>query len=597
MGTRRYSHARDEAAFGTTGPHVTTSNTNTHPIVSPTVSSISTATAVTTTTTTTTTTASATLPILVMPTIDRTTGPNPPQPATVAAWAVEFGAVMPLPPLVAAGAAAFRDWTAWAVALLRPPLWRQHVPYAWPALPAASPPEPAALVRALVAAAVARVERAPDPTKLPPALKARVRSTAKTQMQRTVAKVTALRVVDLVLAMHAACARHGFQFHPPVVAGIARTHLPPLWAELDLNSDLETTARLLEQAIARVECLSSAQLVHALNTTSHISSNENPTILQSSDNESSHPNQMLPVQQYPVPSPLAQVGSDLGNDQKSFNVADTMVKRRRRSFETAIQSRAAPLSSSRVTMQPTVDVHPDWSLQSQCLPSGRSIQPQTSRLVPTTLPTSSPTWFAGVPHDIADIEISTDRMPIDSQNIQSSEQAQRLARGSDIVRHLQAGDWNPSSGESDVAESQHSAALMDTRPAKRPRSVSLSLPRKAQLRAAVLTECNEVSRRHGSVLKLDISEEFGLPIVVCQVLVPELKLPRMVLRVASGYCEGITGASFGFERPPLGWTGLLYDIRAAFHAEIVALPTSSITVAMFIDAWTRSVLYVLENKT
>lgn len=509
-----------------------------------------------------------------------------PLSSQVVSWVTAFGSIMPLPPLIADGAAAFRDWTAWAVGLLAPHLWiaDQNTP-TWSSLPVQSPSEPAALVRALVAAAVARVENAPDPTRLSPQLKARVRSTAKTQMQKSFEKVTAFRVVHLASSLHHVIATHVSHDHSRHFAIVARLVLSPLWNQLTVHSihvDVHVIATLLKHAITRVDSFTHSQLQQLFLT-------------------GCDPDQASSSQPVPSPSRVSQLSVTYPVQSKNIaveSVHPVSDSGERKNFQLASRTMTTNL--------------PSFVNQDQCIHS-------QSRSSYSSLPSQY------VTEDFDEVVAVSEPDSISEAQL-SIQDNQRQARGAQVVRCLQIDDYAPSATNlstvhavgsatdpgssilpcgdvvdaaagSNYIDRQHWMALQDTRPTKRPRSVSISASRKARLREVVQNECQALAERHGSQIQLDISEEFGLPIVVCQVLVPELRLPKLVLRVASGYSEGITGADYGFERPALGWTGLLAEIRQQFRADIAALPSSSITVAAFIDAWTSSVLCILRSKS
>lgn len=115
------------------------------------------------------------------------------------------------------------------------------------------------------------------------------------------------------------------------------------------------------------------------------------------------------------------------------------------------------------------------------------------------------------------------------------------------------------------------------------------------LRDAVEADCLAASRRHPS-MHLEIVKEYGLPIVTCQLLIDDIRLPKMTLRVQRGYPRK-GGAAYGFERPPLGWTGTVAEIRRRFSSAIEIAPSSSVGVAAYLDAWAQEASAVCEESS
>lgn len=125
--------------------------------------------------------------------------------------------------------------------------------------------------------------------------------------------------------------------------------------------------------------------------------------------------------------------------------------------------------------------------------------------------------------------------------------------------------------------------------AKRPRNETADLK---ALRDAVEADCRAARARH-PVLSLEIAEEYGLPLVTCQLMIEEIRLPKMYLRVQRGYPRK-GGATYGFERPPLGWVGVLCEIHARFRSAIAIAPSSSVGVAVYLDAWAQGATSVCD---
>jgi hypothetical protein len=96
-------------------------------------------------------------------------------------------------------------------------------------------------------------------------------------------------------------------------------------------------------------------------------------------------------------------------------------------------------------------------------------------------------------------------------------------------------------------------------------------------------------------LSLEITLEYGLPLVTCQLLVEDIRLPKMYLRGQRGYPRK-GGAAYGFERPSLGWVGILSEVRRRFKNAIAVVPSSSAGVAAYLDAWAREATAVCEAE-
>lgn len=127
--------------------------------------------------------------------------------------------------------------------------------------------------------------------------------------------------------------------------------------------------------------------------------------------------------------------------------------------------------------------------------------------------------------------------------------------------------------------------------AKRPKNDAADLK---SVREAVEADCKAAQERN-PLLSLNIYEEFGQPVVECMLLIEEIKLPKLVLRVQRGYPRK-GGATYGFERPPLGWVGVLATIRARFKRCLANAPATSVGVAAFLDAWAREAESVVDTE-
>eukprot|EP00173_Palmaria_palmata_P005438 Plantae.Rhodophyta-Palmaria_palmata.ctg967.p1 GENE.Plantae.Rhodophyta-Palmaria_palmata.ctg967~~Plantae.Rhodophyta-Palmaria_palmata.ctg967.p1 ORF type:complete len:280 (-),score=62.32 Plantae.Rhodophyta-Palmaria_palmata.ctg967:863-1681(-) len=145
---------------------------------------------------------------------------------------------------------------------------------------------------------------------------------------------------------------------------------------------------------------------------------------------------------------------------------------------------------------------------------------------------------------------------------------------------------NSPSGPDNVIQSKavfESSPDLGVRLAKRHKNDSADLK---SLHDAVEADCEAARDRH-DVLSLDIGEEFGLPLVTCQLMIDSIRLPKMYLRVQRGYPRK-GGSTYAFERPPLGWVGVLCDVRMRFKNAIALTPSSSVGVATYLDAWAQA---------
>lgn len=114
------------------------------------------------------------------------------------------------------------------------------------------------------------------------------------------------------------------------------------------------------------------------------------------------------------------------------------------------------------------------------------------------------------------------------------------------------------------------------------------------LREAVEADCKAAKERN-PMLMIQVTEEFGQPVVTCLLNIPEIRLPKLVLRVQRGYPRK-GGATYGFERPPMGWVRVLNDIRTRFKQALASAPAASVGVAAFLDAWAREADAVINGS-
>lgn len=127
--------------------------------------------------------------------------------------------------------------------------------------------------------------------------------------------------------------------------------------------------------------------------------------------------------------------------------------------------------------------------------------------------------------------------------------------------------------------------------AKRPKNEAQDLK---SLREAVEADCRAAQERN-PLLIIEIIEEFGQPVVTCLLKIMEIRLPKLVLRVQRGYPRK-GGANYGFERPPMGWVGVLDEIRTRFKRALATAPAASVGVAAFLDAWAHEADAVINGS-
>jgi hypothetical protein len=155
-------------------------------------------------------------------------------------------------------------------------------------------------------------------------------------------------------------------------------------------------------------------------------------------------------------------------------------------------------------------------------------------------------------------------------------------------------DMDNVAGSDDVIKSKtvfECSAEVGLRLAKRPKNESVEI---RALRDAVEADCASAKARHPS-LALQVTEEYGLPLVTCQLMIPEIKLPKLFLRVQRGYPRK-GGATYGFERPALGWVGVLADIHLRFKNAISISPGSSVGLASYLEAWASEATVVMDAE-
>lgn len=127
--------------------------------------------------------------------------------------------------------------------------------------------------------------------------------------------------------------------------------------------------------------------------------------------------------------------------------------------------------------------------------------------------------------------------------------------------------------------------------AKRPKNEAADVK---SLRDAVEADCKAAIERNPLIM-ISIAEEFGQPVVTCMLKIPEIRLPKLVLRVQRGYPRK-GGATYGFERPVMGWIGVLDEIRTRFKQALATAPAASVGVAAFLNAWAREADAVINGS-
>lgn len=168
------------------------------------------------------------------------------------------------------------------------------------------------------------------------------------------------------------------------------------------------------------------------------------------------------------------------------------------------------------------------------------------------------------------------------------------AGGNDKKRPASLVDVDNFGGKDSVIKSKtvfECSSEAGLRLAKRPKNEAADLK---ALREAVEADC-EAAKQRNPLLSIEILEEFGQPVVTCLLLIAEIRLPKLVLRVQRGYPRK-GGATYGFERPPIGWVGVLEEIRTRFKRALATAPAASVGVAAFLDAWAREADAVINGS-
>lgn len=112
-------------------------------------------------------------------------------------------------------------------------------------------------------------------------------------------------------------------------------------------------------------------------------------------------------------------------------------------------------------------------------------------------------------------------------------------------------------------------------------------PDRQSFRGMIEEDCRAAKAR-STLLDLEISEEFGCAVIACQLLIEEVRLPKLILHVKKGYPKFGT-VTYAFERPPMGWVGVVAEVHNQFKLEMTQIINndSSIGVASLLDIWAR----------
>lgn len=117
------------------------------------------------------------------------------------------------------------------------------------------------------------------------------------------------------------------------------------------------------------------------------------------------------------------------------------------------------------------------------------------------------------------------------------------------------------------------------------RNMVLKSDCKRSLRCAVEDDCKSVMKSNPKIFA-NIKEEFRKPVVYCLLRIPEVRLPKLVVRTHGAYPG--TGTTYAFERPSLGWIGVVADIKSLFERNLSSIATSKRGVAAVLEAWAQA---------
>lgn len=113
------------------------------------------------------------------------------------------------------------------------------------------------------------------------------------------------------------------------------------------------------------------------------------------------------------------------------------------------------------------------------------------------------------------------------------------------------------------------------------------------LREIIEDTCSAAKLRNEKLI-LEIVEEFGLPVIHCMLRIPEMRLPKLVVMIQRGYQQKRC-ITYGFERPPMGWVGVLGLIRRQFQKRLEVEHEGSVEPAMLLEAWASSADVVMSG--
>lgn len=113
-------------------------------------------------------------------------------------------------------------------------------------------------------------------------------------------------------------------------------------------------------------------------------------------------------------------------------------------------------------------------------------------------------------------------------------------------------------------------------------------------RSALKEDCKAAEARNPSLI-IDILEEFGKPVVSCLLDIPEIRLPKLFLRVQNGYPRR-SGTTYSFESPPMGWSNVVGLIRAEFIQSLEKTPGKYVCVGGVLEAWAKAASVILTTS-
>eukprot|EP00186_Timspurckia_oligopyrenoides_P003479 CAMPEP_0182444290 /NCGR_PEP_ID=MMETSP1172-20130603/2789_1 /TAXON_ID=708627 /ORGANISM="Timspurckia oligopyrenoides, Strain CCMP3278" /LENGTH=1040 /DNA_ID=CAMNT_0024639815 /DNA_START=142 /DNA_END=3264 /DNA_ORIENTATION=- len=123
-------------------------------------------------------------------------------------------------------------------------------------------------------------------------------------------------------------------------------------------------------------------------------------------------------------------------------------------------------------------------------------------------------------------------------------------------------------------------------------SRSLLSTSQRRLRDKVEAECTAAQGRNPTLV-LDLWEELGLPVICCSLLIPQVRFPNLLIRASRMYTTGEKPVIV-FERPCLGWIGVLECARNGFLEKIKSNP-KVLSIAEILDCWAREAENAVTN--